>query len=214
MKPTRNARNQMGGAGLLASLADGEASLAFLDPQYRGVLDKMKYGNEGARQKGRAALRQMSDDDIEFFVQEIARVLRPKGHLCLWVDKFTIVEGRHLAWMRAAPALARVDMITWRKTRPGMGKRARCYGEHMIILQKKPTAAKGIWRDHGIDDVWLEGADRDAHTHAKPIGLTTRMVKCVTRPRDLVVDPCAGGFGVLEACRATGREFIGCDLVG
>jgi hypothetical protein len=29
------------------------APLVFFDPQYRGVLDMLKYGNEGARQKGR-----------------------------------------------------------------------------------------------------------------------------------------------------------------
>ena len=28
-----------------------------------------------------------------------------------------------------------------------------------------------------------------------------------------VVDPCAGGYGVLDACRASNRTFIGCDLI-
>lgn len=213
MEAAKNQRNKMGGASLLASLGDEEVRLAFLDPQYRGVLDKMKYGNEGARQIGRAALKQMSDGDISMFIEEIERVLKPSGHLCLWVDKFTVVEGRHLQWLRRASTLQRVDMISWRKTRPGMGRRARCYTEFMIILQKRPTRAVGVWRDKSMDDCWIEGADRDSHTHAKPIGLTTRMIRCVTKPRDLVIDPCAGGYGVLDACRSTERNFLGCDLV-
>jgi site-specific DNA-methyltransferase (adenine-specific) len=35
---------------LLRSLPDGCAAVAFFDPQYRGVLDHLKLGNEWARQ--------------------------------------------------------------------------------------------------------------------------------------------------------------------
>ena len=41
---------------LLRSLPDGCTPLVFFDPQYRGVLDKLAYGNEGARQRERAKL--------------------------------------------------------------------------------------------------------------------------------------------------------------
>ena len=33
-----------------------------------------------------------------------------------------------------------------------------------------------------------------------------------TNKGDLIVDPCAGGFGVLEICSELEREFLGCDL--
>ena len=46
---------------LLHSLSGECAPLAFFDPQHRGVLDKLKFGNEGARQKGRAKLPAMSN---------------------------------------------------------------------------------------------------------------------------------------------------------
>jgi len=36
---------------LLRSMEDRCTPLVFLDPQYRGVLDMLKYGNEGARQR-------------------------------------------------------------------------------------------------------------------------------------------------------------------
>jgi hypothetical protein len=37
---------------LLRSLRDSHAPLTFFDPQHRSVLDKMKFGNEGERQRG------------------------------------------------------------------------------------------------------------------------------------------------------------------
>jgi len=45
---------------LLQSLPDSSTPLVFFDPQYRAVLDKLKFGNEGARQRGRAGLPAMS----------------------------------------------------------------------------------------------------------------------------------------------------------
>ena len=66
----RNARQQMNGWDLLRAL-DGEcARLAIFDPQYRAVLDAMKFGNEKttARQQRRAALSAMTDNDIQLFV--------------------------------------------------------------------------------------------------------------------------------------------------
>lgn len=211
--PARNARNKMGGAELLHSLDDGCAALAILDPQYRGVMDKMKYGNEGARQKARARLPQMTDDDVSFFVEEIARVLKPSGHLMLWLDKFGLGTATHIRWARRAKGLALVDLIHWNALRFGMGKRSRGTSEYVAVYQKQPTRAKGSWSDHRLRDSWAEAADRERHPHAKPHALTERLIRAVTKKGDLVVDPCAGGYGVLEACRLTGREFVGCDLI-
>jgi hypothetical protein len=37
-------------------------------------------------------------------------------------------------------------------------------------------------------------------------------VEATTEKGDLIVDPCAGSFIVLEVCQETRREFLGCDL--
>ena len=65
----KNKKLEMNGLELLSLLKDGEVKLTFFDPQYRGVLDKMKYGNEGERQSGRASLEQMSEDVIIEFIK-------------------------------------------------------------------------------------------------------------------------------------------------
>lgn len=42
-----NQRNQCDGLELLAALEPEAISLCVFDPQYRGLLDRMRYGNEG-----------------------------------------------------------------------------------------------------------------------------------------------------------------------
>ena len=212
-KPMKlNSRQKMDGLALLRRIDDGAARLAFFDPQYRGILDHQAYGNEGTMQIARCKLRQMSESKIAEFVGEIGRVLTRSGHLMLWLDKFSIGEGIHLRLMTAAPQLARVDLIHWNKMTLGMGRRARCTSEYLVVLQRQPVRAKGSWTDHGLRDTWSEKVGRSGHAHAKPFDLTKRLIEATTRPGDIVVDPAAGGYVVLRACQATGREFIGCDV--
>ncbi len=77
--------------------------------------------------------------------------------------------------------------------RIGNGYRSRRRGDYLLVLQKRPLAAKSTWRDHSIPDRWREKVDRKLHPHIKPIGLIGKLIGSVTRPGDLVVDPAAGG---------------------
>jgi len=190
---------------------DDAAALCIFDPQYYGALDKMAYGNEGARQKGRVALVQMDDATIAAFVAEIARTLRPSGHLLLWTDKFHLCQG--VAPWLAGTSLSVVDLIVWDKTRIGMGYRSRRRSEYLTVLQKAPLRAKGVWHGRAIRAVWAKKA-RPGHPHRKPAGLQRRLGEAVTASDDLVLDPAAGGFstlGAVEAC-AEPRVFLGTDL--
>lgn len=207
-----NERQQMDALDMLKQIPTSRAKLAFFDPQYRAVLDKMKYGNEGERQIERSKLPQMSHDDITRITIECHRVLAPSGHLILWLDKFAIGSGHHVGFARRS-GLQVVDLIAWNKLKDGMGKRCRCRTEYAVIMQHPPQRAEGIWEDHRLPDCWPEHPDRSEHAHAKPHQLTERLIRAVTKKGDLVVDPCAGGYGVLDACILTGRNFVGCDLV-
>lgn len=89
-----NARMKMDGRKLLAALPPKTIPVAFFDPQYRGVLDKMQYGNEGKKRgQRRCALEQMSEQVIADFIRAIDKVLIPSGHLFLWIDKFHLCNG-------------------------------------------------------------------------------------------------------------------------
>ncbi len=205
-----NVRQRMDGLIMLGKLSDETAACAFFDPQYRGLLDHLAYGNEGARQIGRASLAQMDSEMIAALVRELDRVVVRGGYLFLWVDKFHLVEGV-APWLEGTK-LHTVDLITWDKGRMGMGWRTRHQAEYVVVLQREPLHAAKTWHDHAIPDVWQAKTDKTNHPHAKPIDLQERLICAVTQPGELVVDPAAGGYSVLESCMRCDRNFVGCDI--
>ena len=55
-------------------------------------------------------------------------------------------------------------------------------------------------------------ASERKHPHQKPRELTKALITATTNENDLVVDPCAGSFIVLEICQELNRNYLGCDL--
>lgn len=208
-----NTQMKMDGLEFLAKLSADTIPVAFFDPQYRGVLDKLRYGNEGKnRGKARYELKQMSEEVICKFMRGISDALIPSGHLFLWMDKFHLCTG-FSDWLYGT-RLDVVDMLTWCKGRIGMGYRTRRMSEYLIILQKEPRRAKGVWKTHTIPDVWEEKVKRSGHTHRKPVKLQGELIAAVSNVGDIVIDPAAGSFSVMEACLLRNRNFLGCDLNG
>lgn len=205
-----NDKNKVNGLMLLEAIEDEAIATAFFDPQYRGVLDKLQYGNEGkSRGKARCNLPQMTERDMIDFIEEIDRVLKPSGHLFLWVDKFHLCEG--IDWWLYQTDLSVVDLITWDKDKIGMGYRTRRKSEYLLVLQKAPTKAKGCFSDHSIPDVWKEKVIK-THPHSKPKELQKRLIAATTKADEYVLDPAAGGYSVLEACKELKINFIGADI--
>jgi len=223
-KQNKNKYLEMDGLLLLRNIPANSIDCCFEDFQYRDVLEKLKYGNEGVRQKGRALLKQMDEGLIINFLIDTTRVLKPSAHLFLWVDKFILCEAKHKVWFEtinqtydenASPVMNLVDMITWDKGSIGMGYRSRRKSEHLLVYQKSPKTTKN-WTDKGIPDNYLEKIENPRskvlHPHRKPVELIKRLIKSVVPENGIVLDPCAGSFSTFDACRKTGRDFIGCDL--
>jgi site-specific DNA-methyltransferase (adenine-specific) len=194
---------------LLQSLPECCAACVFFDPQHRGVLNKLKYGNEGSRQRERCALPPMSDTYIQQCDRGIARVLRPSGYCFAWADVYRLCTGTH---RHIKKSLTCVGLIAWDSGRLGMGYRVRERGDYLLVLQKPPLRAKATWCDHSISSRWTEKVDSRIHPHVKPVGLIKRLISAVTLPGDLIVDPAAGSFIVMHAAHELGRRFVGCDL--
>lgn len=206
-----NKKNKCDGLCLLKNIPSASLKVIFFDPQYRGILDKLSYGNEGAlRGKARSKLPQMSMDTICSFLNQIERILLPNGYLFLWIDKFHLIEGIQ-NWFTDLKTLQTVDMIVWNKLKIGMGYRTRRKCEYLIIIQKFPRQAKSTWRIHNIPDIWEERVSKN-HPHSKPIELQKQIILSTTQEDDFICDPAAGGYSVLEACKQTNRNFIGCDI--
>ncbi len=205
-----NKKNKVDGLKLLNDINNETISVAFFDPQYRGVLDKMHYGQH--RMKDRCSLVQMNEEKIRTFIEGINRVLKKSGYLFLWLDKFHLTNyaENFYNWIYNTD-LQVVDMITWNKEKMGMGYRTRRVSEYLLVLQKTPTKAKVTWTDHSIPDVWSEKVQRD-HPHSKPIALQQRLIEATTKEGDYILDPAAGGYSVFVACKNAGRNFIGGDI--
>lgn len=211
LKP--DTRLQMDGLQFLRMLPSGVIPVAFFDPQYRGILEKMAYGNEkNSRSRRRVALEQMPEAAIGAFLRGIDRVLLPSGHLFLWVDKFHLCQGIG-DWFQDT-RLEIVDLVTWDKERFGLGYRTRRQAEYCVVLQKEPCRAKGVWMVHNIADVVREKVSRRDHLHAKPVGLQGDLLAAVSNEGDFVIDPAAGSFSVMQAAMDRKRRFLGCDLNG
>lgn len=214
-----NAFNKIDGVTLLKMIKTNSIPLVFFDPQYRNVLDHLSYGNEGRRQKRRALFTQMSKEKTLEMGIEIARILKPSGYCMMWCDKYDVLNFDSINIFgydqTDEPYMQTVDMITWNKmTGPGMGLRTRRIAEYLVILQKPPIRVKGTWSDHNIIDCWSEKIYNSNHPHAKPDILQRRLIEATTKPNNIVVDPTAGSFAVLHACRLTNRRFLGTDLIG
>ncbi len=209
-----NERMKMDGLEFLKKLPDAAIPAAFFDPQYRGVLDKLQYGNEGEKRgRRRFLLQQMSADTIRKFVESIDRCLIPSGHMFLWIDKYHLCEGFQ-RWFDGTD-LSVVDLVNWDKCRLGMGYRSRRTTEHCVVLQKRPRKAKGVWKIHNIPDTWREKSiNGTGHPHKKPVDLQSQLISAVTNEGDVVIDPAAGDFTVLTAANRIRRNFLGCDLNG
>ena len=205
-----NATNKGNGLNLLFDILDNSIGACFFDPQYRGVLDSLNYGNEGVRQQKRIALQQMDEDTIIQFIQKIHRVLKPSGYLFLWIDKFHLCSGSINHWIENTTFKV-VDLITWEKDKYGMGYRSRRKSEYLVVIQKKPHQAKSTWIDHSIPDVWKESVTAE-HPHSKPVQLQKRLIQATTDENAVVLDPCAGSFSVLKACTLAKRTFLGTDI--
>ena len=206
-----NQKQTANGLDLLSTINDKAVAACFFDPQYRGLLDKLKYGNEGSKESARCNLTQMDDATIIKFIKAMDRVLQDSGHLFLWVDKFHLCEGDVKRWIKGTN-LVQVDLLTWDKQKFGLGCRLRSTTEFLIVLQKLPKRAKGVWTDHSIPDDWPEKVNNKIHPHEKPLDLQARLICAVTNDNDVVVDAAAGSYSVLEACKLTNRNFYGCDI--
>lgn len=188
--------------------------IAFFDPQYRGILDKLNYGNEKTgKGKKRANLPQMTEQTITRFILEISRVLKKSGHLFLWIDKFHLCEGIN-DWIKNTN-LKMVDLITWDKDKFGLGYRTRRQSEYCIVLQKKLTRAKGVWTINNILDIWNEKilSKDKVHPHQKPIELQKKLILATTSINDYVLDPASGSYSIFKNCLKLKRNFLGGDLI-
>lgn len=172
------------------------------------ILTDPPYGISWTDEAGRGLLN--DDGPYVWWMRSAHDALRRGGPIvcfCRW----DVAEAFRLALGWAGFTVR--SMIVWSKGGGGQGdtRRTLCPTHELAWL-----ATKGNWRLPGkrIGDVLTAPRVREGRTHPteKPVAMLREIVRAVTRPGDLVLDPFCGTGSTGAACIAEGRRFIGIDL--
>jgi len=180
--------------------------LVFCDPQYEKVSNVLHTNYP---------LYPQSDYQIMRIIEQVGRVLKPSSFCLLWINKGLLGSDRIAAWMIKAPNLKIVDCLVWyKKNTLGLGTWLRSNAEFCFLLQKYPTTGKKF-TNRSFGTAWEENSlptSQRKYPHQKPRELIKTLITATTQEGDLVVDPCAGSFVVLDVCQELKRDYLGCDL--
>lgn len=191
---------------LLTNLENNSVSLVFFDPQYEPVRQVLRTNYP---------LYSQIDYQILRILEQIERILRPSSFCLLWVNKTLLGNDRIPLWLLKTPSLKIVDFLVWHKKNTlGLGSWLRSNAEFCFLIQKYPQSGK-LFKNRSFGNVWEEAVlppSKRKHPHQKPKELIKALITATTNAGDLIIDPCAGSFIVLEVCQELKREFLGCDL--
>jgi ParB-like chromosome segregation protein Spo0J len=170
---------------VLADLDDGSVDLILTDPPY---------GNDAINLYR----------DLGAFA---ARVLRPGGSLITYVGQATLTEcsnalGEHLRYWWTLALLHESGL----QQLPGKWVQVRWKPLLWFVRDDRGGSRRYV------DDV-VHGSKprKDLHEWAQGIDEVRPIIKQLTEPGALIVDPFAGSASFGHAANALGRHFIGCD---
>ena len=86
----------------------------------------------------------------------------------------------------------------------------RSGGKIYTYYEDEPAYPGDVWDD--VSHLQQKDPQRTGYDTQKPLSLLTRIVRCASRPGDLVMDLFAGSGTTLEAARLEGRRFVGVDM--
>lgn len=86
----------------------------------------------------------------------------------------------------------------------------RSGGRTYTYYDDDPVIPGDVWSD--MSHLQQKDPQRTGYDTQKPLKLLERIVKCASRPGDIVMDLFAGSGTTLEAAHINGRKFIGADL--
>jgi DNA modification methylase len=138
---------------------------------------------------------------------EVERLLKTGGSMLMFTD-WRMVP--HLAPALESSGLRYQNMIVWDKMQVGLGRGFR--SQHEIILHF--TKGTGVYFDKSTGNVLRSkriNAQTRLHQTEKPVELLAQLVKVVTQPGDVVLDPFGGSMSTGETCVRLGRNFVGID---
>lgn len=135
------------------------------------------------------------------------RILKPGGSLLLFCDWKMVAS---LVPAIESASLKSQNLIVWDKGSMGMGQGFRT--QHELILHFTKGTGSYFARDvSNVVRCGRVGARDRIHPTEKPVDLLEELVRVVSPPDGLVVDPFAGSGSSGEAARRRGRRWIGIE---
>lgn len=151
------------------------------------------------------------DDDLYwlgFLAYQMERILKPNTHAYVFCSHHNIEV--FLSEFRKRFTIKNV--LVWQKNNTGMGDLQGDYApkyEFILFLTKGKRALNGS-RDPNI--LTFARTQNELHPTQKPLDLIRYLITKSTQPDELVIDAFMGSGTTAEACKQTGRKFIGFEI--
>ena len=181
----------------LQSLPDASIDLVVTDPPYL------------CNYRDRTGRKIANDDNPEAVLcvfDALNRVMKPNSY-CVSFYGWTAIAAFAAAWKRAG--FRTVGHIVWTKPYASRKGFAQYKHESAFVLAKgKPRKPEAP-----ISDVqeWRYTGNR-SHPTEKAVSVLSPLVRCYSKPGDLVLDPFAGVGSTLVAAALNGRNYLGVEL--
>lgn len=205
---------------ILPLILDEELAAIVTDPPYSsGTRTEAKRGSaqknamlRGARFRKRPiANDQLTTPGFVWLIREVFGLavpwLRDGGHALSFIDWR---QWPNLLGALESLNLRSNNMVVWDKLTMGLGNGFR--NRHELIIH----ASRGvpIPCDRSIPNVIRCPRDRNVdHQSPKPVPLLEKLLRVVSSPGDLVLDPFVGAGALLVAANRLGRRAIGIEIV-
>jgi len=208
---------------VFAQLPEGSVDLILTDPPYKDYQSNRPVAHNKVKKI------HVAHFDVEYFLAESARVLKPGAHFYCWCDHLTfpgiVAEmERQAGRLSYAERLNYKNCLVWVKNNHGSGDLKGNYApqHEFIIFASKgkgrplnpPRPSNVLFRreDGEIKFYHKVSNYRFQHGTAKPVEILELLIKASTQPGELVFDPYAGSMSTGEAAIRTGRKYLMVEL--
>lgn len=209
---------------LFALLPDNSVDLVLTDPPYKDYQSNRPVAHE------KVTAISMATFDLEGFILESERVLKPGSHFYCWCDHLSFpaifeaiqARTREVGPRQAATRLKYKNCLIWVKNNHGSGDLAGNYApQHELVIYASKGRTRPLLSGRRPSNVFFERDDqgrisfyskvsnyRFQHGTSKPLAILERMIEASAKPGELVLDPYGGSLSTAEAAMRRGCRYI------
>ncbi len=209
---------------LFALLPDNSVDLVLTDPPYKDYQSNRPVAHE------KVTAISMATFDLEGFIHESERVLKPGSHFYCWCDHLSFpaifeaiqARTRNVSARQAATRLKYKNCLIWVKNNHGSGDLAGNYApQHELVIYASKGRTRPLLSGRRPSNVFFERDDqgrisfyskvsnyRFQHGTSKPLAILERMIEASAKHGEIVLDPYGGSLSTAEAAMRRGCRYI------